>query len=645
MILRMVARALIAAALAPPAISSATPAPRSSPAVAREAAADTLWQQRVAYSTEARLDEAAQVLHGAEVVRYHNQSPDTLGVLYFHLYLNAFRPHSLWARTERRKEYDFGALQDPDYGYERVRSAEVVPWAAVGGGAGETSTAGRAGAVGRGRGRAGRGRTLEAAYPFAPDSTVVRFQLPRALPPGDSIRVRIAWDARPATLCRRQCRQGRHWDLAQWYPRVAVFDTAGWEDHPLYPQGEFYGEFGTYDVTLDLAADQVVGATGVPVSGDPGWKPDASSPDREVDYERDWYGAPVRLDDPGLLTDVAAAGRKRVRFRAEEVHHFAWSVDPQYRYEQDHVGKVVIRVLYRPGDLDWDLGAAARRTVRALGWLEGIYGPYPWPQLTNLHRLEGGGTEFPMVIMNGGPGQGLITHESSHQYNMGILANNEWKEGWLDEGMASFLTNWFAEEHGVPQPWSRSMEAAEAREAASATQPVSEPSEDFSDFSMYGAMIYTKGSIVLRMLRWLVGEDVFRRGMHDYYRTERFHHVTAADLEAAMERASGKDLSWYFHEWLQTTWTLDYALGDVRTERADGGGWRTSVRVTRSGRAWMPVDLEVGDTTVRLDSRDSSQQVTVVTGERPDSVILDPDGVLLQTDRSNDRKELRKPGP
>lgn len=590
---------------------------------------DTLWQQRVAYSTEAQLDEDAQVLHAAEVVRYHNASPDTLKALFFHLYLNAFRPHSIWARTEQRKPYDFGALRDPDYGYERVRSAELVPWG---------RGSGRGGGAREGRGAGGR--DLSAAYPFAPDSTVVRFDLPRPLAPGDSLRVRIEWDARPATLCRRQCREGRHWDFAQWYPRVAVYDTAGWEDHPLHPQGEFYGEFGSYDVTLDLASDQVVGATGVPVDGDPGWKPDSSSPDRTVDYQRDWYGTPVRLDDPGMLDGPATGGRKRVRFRAERVHHFAWSVDPSYRYEQGHLGRVAVRVLYRPGDLNWDLGAAVRRTIRALRWLGGIYGPYPWPQLTNLHRLEGGGTEFPMVIMNGGPGQGLITHESSHQYNMGILANNEWKEGWLDEGMASFLTNWFEREHGVADPWARSMRAARAREAAGATQVVSEASENFADYGTYGAMIYTKGSVVLRMLRWLVGEQHFRKGMHLYYRGYRFHHVDGADLEAAMERSGGQDLAWFFHQWLQTTWTLDYAVGKVRTVPVGDGRWRTSVEVTRQGRAWMPVDLAVGDATVRLDSRDASQTVTVVTTGRPESVVLDPEDVLLETDRANNRKEL-----
>src|SRR5438046_7384190 len=109
-------------------------------------------------------------------------------------------------------------------------------------------------------------------YPYAPDSTIAHWRLSRALTPGDSMDVTISWKARPSTLPRRQGRQGRRFDFAQWYPKVVVYDKYGWEDHPLYPAGEFYGEFASYDVSLDLTADQVVAATGVPIERDPSWK-------------------------------------------------------------------------------------------------------------------------------------------------------------------------------------------------------------------------------------------------------------------------------------------------------------------------------------------------------------------------------------
>jgi hypothetical protein len=130
-------------------------------------------------------------------------------------------------------------------------------------------------------------------YPGAPDSTVTAIPLPTPLRTGRSVTVVMDWDARLSTLPRRQGRRGRHYDFAQWYPRIAVYERGGWATQPLLPQGEFYGEFGEYDVTLDLAADQVVGATGVVVEGNPGWTPDAS--------ERSAYAA--RPAEPlGLLT-------------------------------------------------------------------------------------------------------------------------------------------------------------------------------------------------------------------------------------------------------------------------------------------------------------------------------------------------------
>src|SRR2546422_1812738 len=138
-------------------------------------------------------------------------------------------------------------------------------------------------------------------------------------------------------------------------------------------------------------------------------------------------------------------------FRAEDVHHFAFSLNPDYIYEQGRYGEAVVRVLYRPGDrATWGQGKAVQNTVVALAWLDSLFGKYQWPQLTNVHRIEGGGTEFPMMIMDGSASIGLIVHETGHQYVMGQLANNEWREGWLDEGFSDFQEGWFLETHGGP---------------------------------------------------------------------------------------------------------------------------------------------------------------------------------------------------
>ncbi len=573
--------------------------------------ADTgYFEQGVSYRIEASLDERDQVLHGRARMRYVNHAPVTLDTLYFHQYLNAFRPNSAWARRELRFGITrFQDLGPREHGYERFTAPVRV-----------------------------NGTPERPVYPFSPDSTVAAVPLPRPLAPGDSVVVDMDWDARPSTVPRRQGRRGRHWDFAEWYPRIAAYDRDGWEYHVLLPQGEFYGEFATWDVTLDVASDQVIGATGVPVQGDPGWRK-AAAPGQRVEYARDAFGTPP-AEPLGLLTGAPAPGRKRVRWLARNVHHFAWSTAPDYVYEGGKVGDVLIHVLYQPGDTSWAGGTAVHRSELALGWLETKLGPYPYPQLTNLHRIEGGGTEFPMMVMNGGASQGLITHEFTHQWAMGILASNEWKHAWQDEGFATFMADWYAEEHGNPTAGRDALDGLARWERQGISQPVDLPSEDFVDERMYAIMSYSKGAAFFHMMRGLLGERAFAKGLMEYSLANRYRHVRPADLERAMEHASGQDLRWFFHEWLDTNLRLDDALGEVTTTYT-AGGWLSRVEVIRRGGAWMPVTLQVGSRRERLTSRDWRQVVQVLTPERPDSVVLDPDGDLLDVDRSNNVRVLQ----
>ncbi|MEE8175644.1 MAG: M1 family aminopeptidase, partial [Gemmatimonadota bacterium] len=396
-------------------------------------------------------------------------------------------------------------------------------------------------------------------------------------------------------------------------------------------------------------ADQVVGATGVPLSGDPGWRSASSSSAPEPMYQRAWYGvvAPPRSPPRLFRSDEAAPGRKRVRFYAEQVHHFAWSVDPAFLYEgglleartsdADPV-EISIHVLYRPGDeATWGGGIALERTIGALRWLEEVFGSYPYPQLTNLHRLEGGGTEFPMLVMNGSASEGLIFHEVSHQYVHGILANNEWREAWLDEGFAEFLTTWFQERQVGPGVWTLKLERAAMLERSGIAEPVGTPAEEFSSFPMYGAMAYTKASLIFRMLRELLGEDTFRLLLREYYARYRLRHVTEDDLRGLADEVSGRSLGWFFDAWLHGTETLDYAIGDVEMEVRADGTWRTFVEIHRLGGIWMPIAVRVDDVVVMAESREPRQLVEVVTRQRPRIVELDPAALLLEADRSNNR--------
>ncbi|MEJ2187198.1 MAG: M1 family metallopeptidase [Gemmatimonadota bacterium] len=571
------------------------------------------FQNVANYRIEAKLDDASSVLTGRAELRYTNNAPVALDTLWFHEYLNAFRPNSLWAQKDLRRDPPIRTYQDlgpNDYGFQRLGTVTVD------------------------------GVAVTPVYPLAPDSTVVAFPLPRPLASKATATVRMNWTARLSTAARRQGRRGRHFDWAHWFPRIAVYRPDGWEYNPLTRQGEFNGEYGAFDVTLDVAADQVVVATGVPVSGDPGWAKARVLGNGPVDYHRDAY--PVgQAESLGLLTGTPQAGRKRIRWIAQKVHNFVWNASPTYEYAAGRAAGVPVNVFYEPAD-SVDMGHVVQMGDTALGWLADFMGGYPWPQFTIVRRVEGGGTEFPMLVMVGRPSEGLFVHEGSHQWFSQILGNNEWRSGWLDEGFATFITNWFWEDQwrSPAQVWGRSMRGMIGLEKAGAAEPIATSGPDFSSFGIYNAMIYTKTSIVLRMLRQLVGRDTMHRILRTFYHRYAFRHTTEADFRSTVNDVTGSNYDWFFDEWIHTTDQLDYAVGDVTTTQLDDGRWQTRVQVMRHGKIWMPVTLDVAGQRRLLTDHATDYTVTVTTAERPARVTLDPDNVLLDTDPENNTRAV-----
>ena len=602
------------------------------------------WQQRVAYTITATLDERAQKIRARGVLRYVNNSPDTLREMFVHQYLNAFRPGSRWSEVDDREGRErFQRLQDPDYGYERFTAPVRV-----------------------------NGTRVDVDYPGEPDSTVARFVLPTKLAPHDSVDVAFEWDARPSTIPRRQGRRGRQWDLAQWYPKVAVYDRGGWEPNALRPAGELYGEFGTYDVTLVVLQDQVIGATGVPVSGDPGWS--GAIRDGTERAARDAYTGVPLVPEPQV-----PAGYKAVRFVARDVHHFAWSVFPGFRYEGGVYARELPRVrwptwdtisvhaLYRPGDdTTWGGLRVVRRTTGAMRWLESIYGQYAYPQVTALHRLDGGATEFPMMMMNGSPSQGLILHEAGHIYTYGSLANNEWRSGWMDEGLTSYQTDWAqhftpqeilrddAEFRAIPPKGYRSHAIQMAlprfesialdqttRDLLGSAQPIGTVAHDFRDFNTYNSMIYDRAQVMYGQLRDILGDSLFVAFLHDYYGRWALKHVDERAMRASAERVSGKDLGWFFDQWVHGTGVMDYRLGRVTRTRDARGNWVSEIPVVRRGQYRHQIAVgvrtrkgwtlaQVGDATL------DRQTVRVSTADEPLEARLDPFHFSWDWDRRND---------
>jgi hypothetical protein len=601
---------------------------------------DTLgyWQQHIRYTIVATLDEAQTKLRARGALVYVNNSPDTLREMFVHQYLNAFRPHSKWSEAdEHENRLRFQELSNAEIGFERFTQPPVV-----------------------------NGTPVFVDYPGAPDSTVAHFKLPAPLPPRDSIRVTFDWEARPSTVTRRQGRLRRTFDFAQWYPKVAVYDRAGWEPNPLVPAGELYGEYGTYDVTLVVRNDQVLASTGVPVSGDPGWARVSTT------------GAP-RLANmayskvPPAPEVSVPSGYRAVRFLAKDVHHFAFSASPEYRYEggiyvrpveRRHFptwDTVSIHVLMKPGDdTTWGGGRAVERTIFALRWLESIWGPYAYPQFTNVHRLDPGGTEFPMMIMDGSASQGLILHEAGHVFTYGILGNNEWRSGWLDEGLTDYQTDWAlrltpqehigrpAEPPRLPEgyrvnavtipPYETGGLSLWQNEVLGHSQPIGTPAYAFREFGIYNEMIYDRAKLMYSHLRDVLGDSAFLAFAHDYYDRWALKHVDERAMRVSAERAYLHDLNWFFDQWVHHTGLMDYSLDGVSVT-TDGARYQTTARVHREGelRHPMPVGVHTasGWTIGRAVAQADNDDVKIVTMDKPDLVMLDPYHVTWDWDWRN----------
>lgn len=583
------------------------------------------WQQRANYDIIARLDEPRQLIVATGTLKYTNNSPDELTEMFVHQYLNAFRPYSKWSDADEREgRLRFQNLEEPANGFERFTARPTVD-----------------------------GVPVVVEYPGAPDSTVARFALPRPLRPGQTITVSFAWEARPSTTFRRQGRKGRHYDLAQWYPKVAVYDRGGWQQNALVPAGELYGEFGDFRVALVLAEDQVVSATGVPVSGDPGW--DRVKRNGTVSLlQRTAYGAPASSAVP-----IASAGLRTVVFEARNVHHFAWSTDPEYRYEGGMYLRpkpgarpqyriwdtVAVHSFYRPGDdTTWGRGVVVQRTIDALKWLEEVYGPYAYPQISAVHRLDAGGTEFPMLMHNGSASFDLILHEGGHIFTYGILANNEWRSGWMDEGLTSYQTSW--REGRTPQERAATALSRDPRWLATPlsgtalerrlkyianAEPLSTNAEVFRSFNSYNAMVYTRAEEMYGALRDVMGDAYFSAFLKDYYGRWALKHVDRVAMQRAVERNMSRPMNWFFDQWLDSAGEVQYALKEINTAQRRANEWVTTARLVRVGayRHPMPVGVRTatGWTFVRGDPMRDDQRITITTPDKPDLVRLDPLGL------------------
>ncbi|HUO51119.1 MAG TPA: M1 family aminopeptidase, partial [Gemmatimonadaceae bacterium] len=280
-------------------------------------------------------------------------------------------------------------------------------------------------------------------------------------------------------------------------------------------------------------------------------------------------------------------GERAVRFYARDIHHFAWTASPDYRYEGGmYRDTIALGVLYEPrGAAGWGHGVMLEKQRRTLAWLESLYGLYAYPQVIGTQRLDPGATEFPMMVMYGsaGPSWGLVLHEVGHIYTYGILANNEWRSGWMDEGLTDYQSDWaqgltlperaaglgpkdppppagYRGKAHRPPRWQQDYIDLFQLDLEGRAEPIGTPGQDFNEFTIYNLSVYSRASMMYGALRNVLGDSLFRAFLRDYYARWKLKHVDEAAMRASAERVSGRALGWFFDEWVHHTGLVDYRL-------------------------------------------------------------------------------------
>ncbi len=582
------------------------------------------WQQEANYEIKAALDTKDHVLSGTEIITYTNNSPDTLREFHLHLYANAFRNKT----SQLIRDYLQGTL------YFFVGLPESMRgWIDVG----ELAVNG-------------------SPARFTVDGTILTSPFPEPVAPGRTVVITLGFRLKIMKRLGRMGWAGEHYDMAQWYPKMAVYDRNGW--HPdQYRMGEFYGEFGMFDVHITLPETYVVAATGVPVSGDPGWRKNALRRGPPGGARGGHPGGGAGTKGPGA---EEAAPMKTVHFRAERVHDFAWCADPSFIVQDTTLSNVHIMSFFRPWNRSW-VDTTLAQGIRAVQWLERAAGPFPYSQVSIVDSPTHGGMEYPMLVMNGYADEGLVVHEIAHMYFYGVLANDERAEAWLDEGFAQYCVFWRAEEtygpYGPPgkRRWPYSL-FPERRMWDDLEKPVVRLHRiDFADRiatpvheyeNGFSTMPYIGAPLFLRALRYTVGDENFRTIIRTYVDRWKFKHVDEGTFRAVCEEISGLDLTDFFKQWLHTTKDCDYRISRFKPSRTKDG-WRAEIRIDRKGELIMPITLAVrladGNTeTKRIDGMPRTIVDTLLFDAKPLRATINPENEILDIYRIDNVSPRRR---
>lgn len=530
------------------------------------------WQQHVDYTMDVKMDVNTFNYEGTQKLIYTNNSPDNLEQVFYHLFYNAFQPGSEMdvrsmtiADADTRVGDRISKLQKEDFGFLNVVSLtqNKIP------------------------------------LKYTTSGTVLEVQLNEPIKSGESAIFEMRFEGQVPPVIRRagkNSQEGVALSMAQWYPKMAEYDFEGWHADP-YIGREFHGVWGDFDVKLTLDKNYTVGGTGY-----------LQNPN-EIGHG---YGTKETKNDSDLLT---------WHFVAPNVHDFTWAADPNFVHDTLQVPDgPMLHFLYKKSlkrkyKKRWkDLQIPASEIMQ---YYSKNVGKYPYDQYSVIQGGDGG-MEYGMCTLITGERTfegllGVTAHEIGHTWFQFLMASNESKHPWLDEGFAEYTCTLIENSIlGVEtsEPMKRHFNRYFELALSGKEQPMSTHADRFAYNKSYSISTYSKGALVLAQLRYIIGEENFWETLKKYYNDWAFKHPTPNDFMRCAEKTSGMELEWFLTDWTQTTNTIDYGVKDAVALEG-----QTIVTLERIGLMPMPVEVQV----LMKDGRKKEYYIPLqmMRGERP----------------------------
>jgi len=602
-------------------------------------------QNYVKYKIDVKLDDSKHFLEGKETIVYYNNFPDTLKQIDLLLYPNAYKTNKTMFAKQQKKygNQKFWDSKDHQRGFINITKSLV------------------------------NNSKSDVVVREDPISTGY-IKLDNPLLPGDSVEIYTEWQVKIPYSFSRMCHSGQKYYISQWFPKIPVYDHDGWHPYPYLTIGEFYYEFGDYEVNITLPDNYVVAATGELTS--------PQSEHRYLDSLANVGREVLNMDFKEFLqwqmdhkNPPSSENYKTLTFTAKNVVDFAWTASKEHLVQKSNFAyenstdSIGIWNFFLPKNREsWKYAIeASEGTLRSYGKL---CGHYPYPNVTTVDGdlIAGGGMEYPMLtIINSASNQmqmwQVIAHEIGHNWFYGILGFNERMQPWMDEGLNTygemrFMSEEFPDTLGMLYDFPfvknklKNLNTQNVYQVALNTayylnyiEPGNLDSYDYETSMNYFISVYQRPAMGLRLMEQSVGTENFTIAMNAFYEKWKFKHPQPEDMQVSFENTLQQDLNWFFGDYIQTDKQPDYKLTDFDVKK-NGDDFISTIELENKGEATQPFDIVLYKDGKELTKNwyfNDEDNIEITTLEKPDKAVINPDIWGIEENYLNNYSTLLPP--